>query len=123
MRAGPAFNDELLLARLQAPPELRDGVQSLAYWRERRKRLSWYRFRARREAAWMTLRWERRVRAALVSQRQVPIALRASAGVLVVRTRLRWWSRRAAIVLAMASAGALIVAPIIAAMLFALHAV
>src|SRR3954447_17036592 len=38
--------------------DLRDGVESLEYWRKRSRRLSWYRVRARREAKLMTRRWE-----------------------------------------------------------------
>ena len=50
----------------------------------------------------MTIRWEQRVGAALVSQRWTPLELRSSAAVLVARTRLARWTRRAGIaVLAM----------------------
>ena len=50
----------------------------------------------------MTIRWEQRVGAALVSQRWTPLELRSSAAVLVARTRLARWTRRARIaVLAM----------------------
>jgi hypothetical protein len=83
-------HDEQLLAELQAPPDLRDGVESLEYWRDRAKRLSWYRIRARREARLMTERWERRVRAALFSQRGVPVGSRVSAALLLARIR---WQR------------------------------
>jgi len=43
----------------------------------------------------MTIRWEQRVGAALVSQRWTPLELRSSAAVLVARTRLARWTRRA----------------------------
>ena len=50
----------------------------------------------------MTIRWEQRVGAALVSQHWTPLELRSSAAVLVARTRLARWTRRAGIaVLAM----------------------
>ena len=87
--------DEQLLGRLLAPPDLDDGVESLDYWHRRCRRLSWWRIRARREAVRMTIRWEQRVGAALVSQRWTPLELRSSAAVLVARTRLARWTRRA----------------------------
>ena len=90
--------DEQLLRRLLAPPELADGVESLDYWHRRCRRLSWWRIRARREAVRMTVRWEQRVGAALVSQRWTPLEVRSSAAVLVARTRLARWTRRAGIV-------------------------
>ena len=68
--------DDELLARLQAPPDLSDGLDSLAYWRGRRERLPWYRRRAKREAARMVFVWERRVRAAMLRQRGAPLASR-----------------------------------------------
>jgi len=50
----------------------------------------------------MTILWEQRVGAALVSQRWTPLEVRSSAAVLVARTRVARWTRRAAItVLAM----------------------
>jgi hypothetical protein len=70
----------------------------------------------------MTLRWERRVRAALVSQRGVPVALRMSAGLLVARIRLRRWSRIALIGLTATFALALIAAPAIGAVVLLLNA-
>ena len=45
----------------------------------------------------MTVGWEHRVGAALFAQQRVPIEDRFSAGVLVVRTRLARWTRRARI--------------------------
>src|SRR6516162_5196283 len=97
MRRPLASPDDRLIARLQAPPDLSEGVQSLAYWDQRHQRLAWYRIRARREAARMIVRWEQRVRRAMLSQQGVPIAHRTSAGLLIARTRLRRWGRRAAI--------------------------
>ena len=44
-----ASTDEELLGRLLAPPDLKDGVESLEYWRRRSRQLPWYRIRARRE--------------------------------------------------------------------------
>ena|SRR3954449_3358543 len=69
--------------------DLRDGIESLEYWRGRRRRLSWYRFGARREAKLMTRRWEQRVREAMVSQRGVSFAWRIAAGLLLVRVRVQ----------------------------------
>jgi hypothetical protein len=77
--------------------------------------LSWYRIRARREAARMTVRWEQRVRGALISQSGVPIASRVSAGLLVARTRVRRWSRRAVIVVTALGGLTLMATPVIAA--------
>ena len=77
--------------------------------------------RARREAAEMTLRWERRVRNALVSQRGVGVDIRLAAGLLVARTRLRRWSRRASVAVAMTIGLALIAAPIVAAAALMIH--
>ena len=94
--------DEQLLARLLAPPDLDDGVESLDYWHRRCRNLSWWRISARREAVLMTIRWEQRVGAALVSHSWTPLEARTSAAVLVARTRLARWTRRAGIaVLAM----------------------
>jgi hypothetical protein len=109
----------LLIAELQAPPDLSDGIQSLAYWRERLSRLAWYRFRARREAARMILRWEHRVRGALLYQPGVAINVRASAAMLIARSRLRRWSRRAALVV-MAIVGLTIMATPFVAVVVAL---
>jgi hypothetical protein len=63
----------------------------------------------------MILRWEHRVRGAMLSQRGVPIGVRTSAGLLVARTRLRRWSRRAAIAVTTACAVTVIAAPVVAA--------
>lgn len=96
-----------------------EGVEALAYWAQRRRRLSWYRIRARREAGRMSMRWEQRVRAALMSQRAAPIELRLSAGLLLARTLLRRWGRRAAI--AVLVAGTLAAATLIGSLAVLAH--
>jgi hypothetical protein len=106
--------DDQLLWRLQAPPHLTEGIESLAYWHGRRRRLSWYRLRARREAAKMILRWEQRVRRAMFVERGASVGDRTSAGLLVARTRLWRWSRRAAVALAAVVGIALLAAPAVA---------
>lgn len=122
MRRALASPDDRLIARLQAPPDLSEGIRSLAYWHERRQRLSWYRVRARREAIRMIIRWERRVQDAMFSQPDAPIAARAAAGLLVTRTRLWRWSRRA-VVGAMVVVGiSVLAAPFIAALVLLVHA-
>jgi hypothetical protein len=92
-----AATDEQLLGRLLAPPDLNDGVEALDFWNRRSKRLAWYRFRARREAVRMTVRWEQRVGAAVVHQHRASLETRLLAGALVARTRLARWTRRAGI--------------------------
>ena len=116
--------DEQLLRQLQAPPDLDDGVQSLEYWRRRGRQLPWYRVRARREAIRMTVRWEQRVSAALVSQHRVPLEARLAAGALVARTRLRRWTRRAgiAVVATVTTVVVLVAVPAVAALVYLLHA-
>jgi hypothetical protein len=93
IRSTPADQD--LLAEALAPPDLSDGIQSLGYWRSRRRRLPWYRMYARREAERMTIRWERRVGEALLAQRSAAPRLRVSGGLLVAQSRLGRWLRRA----------------------------
>lgn len=124
MGAGSRFADEQLLRRLLAPPDLDDGVEALGYWRARSRRLPWYRMSARREAARMTVRWEQRVGAALVAQRGAPVASRVSAGLLIARTRLGRWTRRAriAVVTTVTAAAVLVAVPIAAALVALLHA-
>jgi hypothetical protein len=119
------LTDEQLLVRLRAPPDLDDGVQSLDYWRRRSRRLPWYRWGARREAMRMIVRWEQRVGEALVSQRRAPLEARLAAGVLVARTRLARWTRRAGIVVfaAVTTVVVLVAIPAMAALLYLLHAV
>ena len=114
-------NDDQLLARLKAAPDLRDGMQSLVYWQERRQRLAWYRPRARREATRMILRWEQRIRSAMLSQSGVPMAVRASAGLLLARTRLWRWSRRSVIVAAVIVGVTIMAAPFVAAVVLLLQ--
>jgi hypothetical protein len=121
MRAASVSSDDRLLARLQAPPELGDGVQSLDFWCKRRQRLPWYRVRARREAARMTLEWEQRVLSAIVSQPGVSVASRGSAGLLVARIRLRRWGRRGALVLTTAVCVAVVCAPLVAVTALLIH--
>jgi len=116
--------DEELLGRLLAPPDLEDGVESLEYWCRRSRRLPWYRIRARREAVRMTVGWEQRVAAAIVSHHRAPFDSRLSAGVLVARTRLTRWTRRAGIVVVatVTSVVVLMAIPAVAALVFLLHA-
>ena len=116
--------DERLLRQLEAPPDLNDGVQSLEYWRRRSRELPWYRVRARSEAVRMTVRWEQRVGAALVRQHRARPEARLAAGVLVARTRLARWTRRAgiAVVATVATVVVLVAVPAIAALVYLLHA-
>lgn len=76
------------------PVPLHDSIESLDYWRRRRARLPWHRVAARREAARMAERWERRVRAAL-RQGDAPRATRVEAVRLVAGCTLARWARRA----------------------------
>jgi len=73
----------------------------------------------------MTIRWEQRVGAALVSQQWTPLEARTSAAVLVARTRLARWTRRAGItVLAMVmTVVAFAAVQVAAALLYLLHVV
>jgi len=113
MRRALVSTDDRLLSRLQAPPDLSQG-ESLTYWHDRRQRLAWYRISARREATRMIRRWEQRVRGAVLSQRGVPVTVRTSAGVLLARTRLRRWGRRAPIALTAAVCITVMAAPVVA---------
>jgi hypothetical protein len=117
MQTGWFSADDELLARLQAPPDLSDGVESLAYWRGRRARLPLYRARARREASRMILVWERRVLAALLAQRGTPLWARVRAARLVAAGPLRRWARRGGFVLAAAMLTLLAPAVLIAELL------
>jgi hypothetical protein len=123
MRRAPLSTDDQLLARLQSAPDLSDGIESLAYWHDRRRRLSWYHLRARREAARMILRWEDRVRDAMFSQSAVPITARLSAGLLLARTHLRRWRRRGAIGVTVIAGGTVLVAPVVVAVLLLIRIV
>jgi hypothetical protein len=111
MRTGPVSADDLLLAELQAPPDLREGTEALAYWRSRRERLPWYRVGARREATRMTLAWEQRVRAALVRQRGLPTEARLRAARLIAGLWFRRSLRRITIALAGTAMTLLVLAP------------
>jgi hypothetical protein len=102
MQTGWFSADDELLARLQAPPDLSDGVESLAYWRGRRARLPWYRARARREASRMILVWERRLLAAVLAQRGTPLWASVRAARLVAVGPFQRWARRGGFVLAAA---------------------
>ena len=102
--------DDDLLARLQAPPDLSDGLDSLAYWRGRRERLPWYRRRAKREAARMVFVWERRVRAAMLRQRGAPLTSRLLAARLLASGPLRRCARRAGFAAAAAATTLLVLA-------------
>jgi hypothetical protein len=72
----------------------------------------------------MTVRWEQRVGEAIIAQRGAPAALRLSAGLLVTRTRLGRWTRRARIGLfaTAAVAVALLAVPAVALSALLLHA-
>jgi hypothetical protein len=104
--------DEQLLRRLLAPPNLHDGVESLDFWSRRSRRLPWYRIRARREAVQMTVLWEQRVGAALVSQRRASLEARVVAGALVARTRMTRWTRRAGIAVSLVVTGVVVLATV-----------
>jgi hypothetical protein len=118
------LTDEQVQVRLLAPVDLDDGVQSLDYWRRRSRRLPWYRWGARREAVRMIVGWEHRVGEALVSQRRAPLEARLAAGVLVARTRLARWIRRAGIAVfsAVMTVVVLVAVPALAALVYLLHA-
>jgi hypothetical protein len=120
----PGSTDEKLLGRLLAPPQLEDGVESLEYWSRRSRQLPWYRIRARREAGRMTVCWEQRVAAALVSRDRAPFESRLSAGVLVARTRLTRWTRRVGLVVVatVTSVVVLVTIPAVAALVYLLQA-
>lgn len=111
---GPALeghdDDAAVLAHAQAPPELAEGVDALAYWRARHRDLPWFRRSARREAERMMVAWEGRVGRAVALQADAPWRDRAGAAVLVARSggcRLarRWAWRIQSRLLALAAAG------------------
>lgn len=93
--------------------DLIDGVESLEYWRDRSRRLAWYRFGARREAKLMTRRWEARVRDAVLWQRGIPFGSRAAAGLVLARVRLQRVPFRRVAVLATGVAVAVMSIPLI----------
>jgi hypothetical protein len=70
----------------------------------------------------MIIRWEQRVQDAMISQPGVPITVRAAAGLLVVQTRLRRWSRRAIVAVTAAFAVSVVAAPFIAALVLLIRA-
>lgn len=123
MHARSESGDQQLLAEALAPPELDDGIQSLRYWRSRRRSLTWYRVRARREAERMILRWERRVGAALIAQPTATPGLRVSGGLLLAQSRLGRWLRRAraALIVTALLSAALVAAMAVAALAFVIH--
>src|SRR3954451_16249198 len=93
--------------------DLREGMESLEYWRDRSRRLAWYRLGARREAKEMASRWEMRVRDAALRQRGVAFGARVAAGLLLARIwvpRLRF---RRAVLLVTGVALALMSLPLI----------
>jgi hypothetical protein len=109
--------DDVLLAQLQAAPDLNDGIESLRYWRDRAQRLPWYKINARREAKLMTRRWEQRVRAALFSQRGVAFRSRLSAGLLLGQLGLQRVHLRTILLTAGAIATAVVALPLVLAVL------
>jgi len=113
-----------MLEVMAGPSDLTDGVESLDYWRRRRRRLPWYRVRARREALRLTARWEQRVGAALVSGQSAPLEVWVRAVALVARTRLGRWTRRAGIVVlaTVTTVAVLVAVPTVAALWYVLHA-
>ena len=117
--------DEQLVGRLLAPPDLADGVESLAFWSRRSRGLAWYRIRARREAVRMTIRWEQRVGAALASQQRASLEARVLAGALVAKTRVARWTRRAGIAVLTAVTAVVVIGTIsiLAALIAFLNAV
>ena len=72
----------------------------------------------------MTARWEQRVCAALFSQHPAPLETRVSAGVLLARTRLARWTRRAvtAVLAVVTTVVVLVAVPALAALVYVLHA-
>jgi len=107
--------DEQLVGRLLAPPDLADGVESLAFWSRRSRGLAWYRIRARREAVRMTIRWEQRA----------SLEARVLAGALVAKTRVARWTRRAGIAVLTAVTAVVVIGTIsiLAALIAFLNAV
>jgi hypothetical protein len=125
MRTNVPLADHEALGRLSTRQDFDDGIESLSYWRERRRRLPWYRRRARREAERMALRWERRIAASLLSPSNVPVATRVSAGLLVARTRLARWSRltRIGLLATVPVLAMLVVVPVVAGLVLVLNSI
>jgi hypothetical protein len=90
--------------------DLAEGLEALAYWRERRRALGRLRIGARRECDRMIDAWERRVRTALLRGEVPPGSLALQAGALVLRARAglvaRRWRRRATVGATAVGAGA-----------------
>ena len=69
----------------------------------------------------MSMTWEQRVRAALISQRAAPLDLRLSAGLLLARNGLRRWLRRAVVAMTVLVVAALAAAPLVASVAWLAH--
>jgi hypothetical protein len=71
----------------------------------------------------MVVRWEHRVGQALVSQRRAPLEARLTASVLLARTRLARWTRRAgpAVFAVVTTMVVLVALPAVAALAYLLH--
>lgn len=123
MATAPLSTDDALLAQLQAPPDLSEGTEALAYWRGRRERLPWYRVAARREAARMTVVWERRVRAALIQQRGLSVGMRLQAVRVISAVWFRRSTRRLFRTVAVLSVVALLITPALLVLDLLLHAI
>ena len=70
----------------------------------------------------MIVRWEQRVQDAMFSQPRAPITVRAAAVLLVTRTRLRRWSRRAVVAVAAVFGLAVVAAPFVVALVLLIRA-
>jgi hypothetical protein len=60
----------------------------------------------------MTVLWEQRVGAALLSQRRASLEARVVAGALVARTRMTRWTRRAGIAVSLVVTGVVALATV-----------
>lgn len=71
----------------------------------------------------MIVRWERRIGTAILSRDRAPLEARLSAGVLVARTRLTRWTRRAgiAVLIAVTTLVVLVAVPLPALLILQLH--
>lgn len=67
----------------------------------------------------MIMRWEDRLREAILSPSAVPVGARLSGGLLIARTRMRRWKRRAVVGARLAVGASLVVIalPLIALLL------
>lgn len=110
-----------LFSQVPDPTDLSDGVESLSYWRSRRRALPWWEVRARREATRSVIAWEQRLGRALMTPNSAPLATRLAAGAVVAQTRLGRWARRAvAAVLATVAASAIVTTALIVLLVHAL---